>query len=83
MFVINLHLLTPAFIAQIFNPTAEDATPIGTPTNEDNAKIETQPLAADTKEENGSLKPYTLFDAFHSLYLSFHLKDNFLLHLFF
>ena len=43
------------------------ATPIGTPTNEANAEIETQPLTAETKQENSqsNLKPYT-FSAFHS-----------------
>ena len=36
-------------IAQIFNPTAELATPRGTPTNEAIAKMETQPLKGETK----------------------------------
>ena len=47
--IINLDFLIPAFIVQIFNPTAELAVIIGTPTNKTNAEIETQPLTAETK----------------------------------
>ena len=36
--------------AQIFILTAEVEIPTGTPTNEANAKIETQPLTAETKK---------------------------------
>ena len=36
-------------IAQIFIPTAKLEIPTGTPTNEANAEIETQPLTAETK----------------------------------
>ena len=36
-------------IAQIFNPTARLAIPIGAPTNEANAEIQTQPMTAKTK----------------------------------
>ena len=38
-------------IVKIFNPTAELAIPTGTPTNEANAEIETQPLTAETKNK--------------------------------
>ena len=47
--IIDLYLLIPAVIAQIFNPTANLTTPIGPPTNEANAEIETQPLTAEMK----------------------------------
>ena len=36
-------------IAQFFIPTAELAVPIGIPTNEANAEIETQPVTVATK----------------------------------
>ena len=38
--IIELCLLTPEVIAQIFNPIAELAIPIGTPSKEKKAKIE-------------------------------------------
>ena len=47
--IIYLYFLIPAVIAHIFNPTAELAILIGTPTNEANADIDTQPLTAETK----------------------------------
>ena len=51
----------------------------GTPTNEENAKIETQLLTVETKKkENGRSKSkhYTLFYAWHSIChnVLFHLK---------
>ena len=36
-------------IAQIFNPNAKLVIPIGIPTNQANAEIETQPLTAEMK----------------------------------
>ena len=45
--IIDLYLLLPSVIAQIFNPTAELVIPTGTPTNDANAEIETQPLTAE------------------------------------
>ena len=47
--IIDLYLLIPAVIAQIFNPTAKLTIPIGPPTNEANTEIETQPLTAEMK----------------------------------
>ena len=45
--IIDLYFFIPAVIAHIFNPTAELAIPTGTPANEANAVIETQPLTAE------------------------------------
>ena len=45
----ELYFLIPAVIAQTFNPIAELTIPKGTPTNEVNKEIETQPLTAETK----------------------------------
>ena len=42
--IIDLYFSIPAVIAQIFIPTAELAILSGTPINEANAEIETQPL---------------------------------------
>ena len=47
--MIDLYVLTPAVIAQIFNPTEKLEIPTGTPTNEVNAKIEAQLLTAETR----------------------------------
>ena len=43
-FIIDLHFLIPAVIAQILIPTAELLILTGTETNEPNAEIETQPI---------------------------------------
>ena len=40
--IIGLHFLIPAAITQIFNPIAELLIPIGTPSKEVKAEIETQ-----------------------------------------
>ena len=47
--IIDLNLLLPTFMAQIFNHIPELAIPIGTPTNETNVKIETQSEIVETK----------------------------------
>ena len=44
-----MYFLIPAMIAQIFIHTAELVIPTGTPTNEANAEIETQPVTVETK----------------------------------
>ena len=59
--IIDLYLLIPAVIAQIYNPTAELAIPSATPTKEVNAQIKTQPLTAETKTRKFNLKPYRYF----------------------
>ena len=40
----GLHFLIPAVITQIFNPVAELVTPIGIPTKEAKAEMETHPV---------------------------------------
>ena len=42
--IINLYLLIPAVITQIFNPLAGLAIPIGTLTKEPKGEIETHPV---------------------------------------
>ena len=49
VFFVIINFLMPAIIAQVFNATAELAIPTGTPTNEANPEIETQPLTAEKK----------------------------------
>ena len=44
---IDLYFSIPAVIAQIFNPIAELVTPIGTPTKEAKAEMETHPLTVE------------------------------------
>ena len=44
-----LIFLIPAIITQIFIPITELAIPIGIPTNETKAEIETQPMIVETK----------------------------------
>ena len=48
--MIDLYILIPAVIAQIFVPFVELVILIGTQTKEANAEIETQPVAAETKK---------------------------------
>ena len=47
--MIDLYFLILAWIAQVFNLTAELVMPTGTPTNEANSEIEIQPLTAEMK----------------------------------
>ena len=48
-FIIDLYVLIPAVIVQIFIPTTELVIPTGTQTTEANAEIETQPVSIETK----------------------------------
>ena len=41
--------LIPAVNAQVYNPTAKLAIPIGIPTNKAKAEIETHPMITETK----------------------------------
>ena len=41
---IDLYFLIPAVITQIFNPVGELVIPIGIPTNETEAEMETHPI---------------------------------------
>ena len=45
--IIDLHVLIPAVIAQIFNPIAEHVILIGIPSKEAKAEIEIQPVSAE------------------------------------
>ena len=47
--IIDLYFLIAAFIAQIFNPIAELAIPIGIPSKESKTEIQIHPVAAETK----------------------------------
>ena len=47
--IIDLNLLLPTFMAQIFNHTPELAIPVGTTTNKTNSKIETQSEIVESK----------------------------------
>ena len=46
---INLYFFIPALATQIFNPIAELVFPIGIPTKEEKAEIETHPVTVETK----------------------------------
>ena len=48
LFIIDLPVLILAVFAQILNPTAELAVPMGIPTNKAKAEIETHPVVAET-----------------------------------
>ena len=50
--IIEIQILIPAVIVQVFNTTAEFAIPTGTSTYDANAEIETAPMKAETKKEN-------------------------------
>ena len=47
--MINFYFFITTINAQICNPTSEFVVSAGTPTNEKNAEIETQPLTTETK----------------------------------
>ena len=47
--IINLNLLIPAAIAQIFNPIAELLIPIGIPNKEAKAEIKIHPIIVEAK----------------------------------
>ena len=47
--IIDLYLLIPARIAQIFIPTADLVVPTGTQTNDVNTEIEIQPVTVEAK----------------------------------
>ena len=47
--IVDLYLLISEVFAQIFNPTAELAIPIGIPTKEAKSEMETQPATTEAK----------------------------------
>ena len=47
--VIGLYLLIPAVVAKVFNPTAALAMPLGIPTKEPEAEMETHPVTGEAK----------------------------------
>ena len=49
LLIIELYFLILTVILQIFNLTVELTTSAGTPTNEENVEIETQPVTAEIK----------------------------------
>ena len=60
--IINLYFLITAVITQIFNPIAELAIPIGIPTKEAKAEIETHPVISEvTRSGQYNSKLYNLF----------------------
>ena len=50
-FIIDLHFLIAAVIAQIFNPIAELIIPIGIPTKEEQAEMEIHPVIVNSKRK--------------------------------
>ena len=51
-FIIDLYVLIPESIAQIFIPTVEFVIPTGTQANKANADIETQPVTVEAKKSS-------------------------------
>ena len=47
--ILDLYLLIPAVIAQIFNPIVELVIPIRMPTKEEKAEMETHPVILEAK----------------------------------
>ena len=54
--IIDVYFLIPAVIAHVFDPAAELLMPIGIPTNEANAEMETQPVTTEISECSTQLK---------------------------
>ena len=71
--VIDLCVLIPAMILQIFNSAGEIVIPIATSTEKANTKLETE------TNVRSNLRPCTVFYSFHLLnhYVLSLLKDNF------
>ena len=55
LLIIDLYFLIAAVIAQIFNQIAELVIPIGTPTKEQKAEMETHPVIIEPKIRNCSI----------------------------
>ena len=53
--IIDLYFLIPTVIAQIFNPIEELVIPIGIPTKEAKAEIETHPVIVQAKTRKCSI----------------------------
>ena len=53
--IIDLYVLIPAVIAQIFNPTAELVISVGTPLKEAKAETETHLVMVEAKTRNFSI----------------------------
>ena len=68
--IIDLYLLIPAVIAQIFIPTEKLVRPTGIAPNEANAEIETQPVTVEAKISKCSknLNTFTFSYIFHLLH---------------
>ena len=49
MIIIDLYLLIPAAIAQVFDPIAELVVPIGIPSKEAKAEVEIHPVNVEAK----------------------------------
>lgn len=61
--IINLNLLVPKFITQIFDPTAEFAMPIGILAKEAKVEIKTHLVIVDTKISKYShSKPFCVYN---------------------
>ena len=85
--IIVLHVLIAVVIAQIFNPVAELVIPIGIPTKETKAEIETRPVIVEPKIESVQYN-LELYKPFCALYSSINLNlflqlNSFLFHLYF
>ena len=52
--IIDLYFLIPAVITQIFNPVAELVIPIGLPSKEAKAEMETHPVIVESKISENS-----------------------------
>ena len=53
--IIDLYFLIPTVIAQIFNPIEELVIPIGIPTKEAKAEVETHPVIVQAKTRKCSI----------------------------
>ena len=54
-FIIDLRFLIPAVITQIFNPITKLVIPIGTPTKEAKAEMETHPVIVEIAISESSI----------------------------
>ena len=70
--IIDLYFLIPAVIPQIFNPIAELVIPIGIPTKEAKAEMETLPVIVEAKKKESVQYNLELYKPFCAFYSSIH-----------
>ena len=78
LFLNDLYVLIPAIIAQIFNPIADFVIPIGIPTKEAKAEMETHPVIVEPIFQSKFLT-YVIFNHIFKVIIFFQLNQKILI----